>query len=266
MIRRFIYHVLSGVDYILCQKPVTVAIYCFHSIASDSWRFSIDRDMFIQQIEYLLKDRKSITMIDIYNHIVGNKIITEPSFAICFDDGYKDILSVSNFLKNKNVKPTLFVLSHTEDANIKELGTTRLFLNNSEIKDLQKDGWTIGSHSATHQDFSFLSRSEILKEVVESKKDLERFLEVPIEYFAYPRGRYTKEIINTLHESGYHMALSMDDGEINQRTNLYIVPRIGVDRSHSLSEFKILALPSVISFRKIAKSVLGVWKIFSNNS
>ncbi len=255
-IRRFVYGTLGCIDIVLRRAPHTVVIFCFHSIAKDEWRFSIDRAVFIREIESLLETRKPVTLEEVHEHILGKKKIEEPSFVVCFDDGYQDILSVAGYLKERNIQPALFVLSHPAEANTQELGTNRPLLTTADILHLRKEGWIIGSHGATHSDLFALGSTELSIEIGDSKKYLEQVLGVPVDYFAYPRGRYTKEVLRLVEKAGYVMALSMDDGRIDSSTSLLVVPRVGVDRTHALSEFRVLASPLVISFRQVVKSII----------
>ena len=256
VVRKYIYGLLSFVDRVLGYKEFPVAIFCYHSIASDDWRYGVEKKAFIEQMEYLLKHRQPITADDVLAHISGEKIITEPSFLLCFDDGYQDILSVREYLATCNIKPLLFVLSNPEEADFTELGTKRAFLSLEEIKSLQEDGWSIGSHGATHGDFWQLSEEQQYKEVDFSKKILEQQLGVSVQYFAYPRGRYDQSILEKVAQSGYRLGFSMDDGRVDQETNQFVIPRIGVDRTHSSREFQQLASPSNVAFRKIVKELL----------
>ena len=123
-----------------------------------------------------------------------------------------------------------------------------------EIQNLKKSGWTIGSHSKTHADFFALSKEQIQQEIIGSKKELEKTLKSKIKYFAYPKGRYTEEVLKTVKKAGYRLALSMDSDRIDKKTSRYTVPRVGVDRTHSLNEFRMLFIPSVVATKKLIKN------------
>ena len=255
-IRRCIYSSLYVFDRVFGSEAFPVVIFCYHSIAADDWRFGIDKQSFIRQVDYLLSTRQAVTVDDLTRHISGEKLIDKPSFIICFDDGYKDILSVREYLASHTIKPLLFVLSSPEKANIDELGTKREFLTKEDIQDLHKEGWAIGSHSATHSDFWHLSNQQLYTEIILSRKDLEKDLGFAIKYFAYPRGRYNQDVLRMVERSGYQLAFSMDDGRIDQSTKTFAIPRIGVDRTHVFSEFQRLASPANIFFRKTVKELL----------
>ena len=71
-----------------------------------------------------------------------------------------------------------------------------MFLSTLDLKGLKKSGWTVGCHSSSHTDFSKLDSKQIKWEVVNSMKILENELGFKINYFSYPKGRYSKEILS----------------------------------------------------------------------
>ncbi|MDO8572386.1 MAG: polysaccharide deacetylase family protein [bacterium] len=253
LIRRIIYVTLGTIGGVLRVPPKGVVVFCYHSIAEDVWRFSENFDELKKQIEFLRLHRKAISIDDLFLHVSGKHVIKEPSFLIAFDDGYKDILRTKEYFKERGIKPVSLVLGDSPHANQNELGGDRPFLSLSEIQELKKSGWDIGCHSMTHQDFSSLSKEERDLEIIESKLKLESILGFPIKYFAYPKGVYSDEILQSVKQAGYNLAFSMDEGFVNTGDDPMKVFRIGVDRTHSFIEFKYLTSPLVISFRQRVK-------------
>lgn len=256
-IRRIIYAALGIIGrawYKLKPYPV---VLCYHSVNEDNWFHGVSISALELQLRWLSHFAKPVTLGDIYLHITQKKIINEPSFAVTFDDGYSSILNTTNLLEELNIKPTFFVLSEPARASHNELDSNYEFLSIEDIKYLIKLGWTLGSHSATHSDFWGLDPESIKKEISQSKKDLEFEVGTKVDYFAFPRGRYTDEILEEVKHAGYKMALSMDDGIITIGQNPLIVPRVGINRTHSFKEFKASFPPTAIYFRKLAKQFIG---------
>jgi peptidoglycan/xylan/chitin deacetylase (PgdA/CDA1 family) len=212
---------------------------------------------FEQQMKYMARQYEPVSLIDVENYIAGRAAITKPSFALTFDDGYESVLEVAPLLKELGINPTVFVLGADACANRDELGNSHEFLSRAQIRTLYSAGWKIGSHSSTHADFWDLDPAEIRHEIEQSKKDLERDLKVPVEYFAYPRGRYNETAINSLQRAGYRLGFSMDDGFINQKTNVYTIPRVAINRTHTFAEFKASFAPLTILFRAVIKKIIG---------
>lgn len=251
-IRGYIYRLVSVLD--MGKKGSNdIIILCYHSIAKDQWRFSETFSTLKKQIDHILTVRKPISLEDLEMYLQGKKTLSSPSFIITFDDGYKNILQTIEYFQEKNIQPALFILSNPERANRTELNNNLPFLTISEIKTLKKAGWTIGVHSATHADFSALDMNSLQYEIKDSKTELEQKLSFSLPYFSYPKGVYTDAIVTMIKKSGYSMAVSMDDGFISTKTNPYILPRIGVDATHSFAEFKVLFSPAVIRLRGFLK-------------
>jgi len=251
LIRRLGYISLGIAGSLFHKKEKGVIVFCYHSIANDSWRFSVNFEDLKKQIEYLLKSRRPISIEELLSHIKGDKIIREPAFLLTFDDGYRDLISIKTFLQEKGIKPVAFVLARPDEANREELDSTRLFLNAKEILELKAAGWEIGCHSSTHSDFSKLSSDELRFEIIRAKSELEKELGFPIKYFAHPKGKYSGEIIALVKEAGYEAAFSMDNGYADFKNNTLSIPRIGVDRTHTDKEFTYFTSPLVMFIRKL---------------
>lgn len=256
-IRKIIYVLLGTLDSALGKKnPVT--IFAYHGISSDGWRFNTKISDFEKHIELLKKEYKFIALTDVEMYIQRKKIFGKPVVAFTFDDGYENILSIRSLIKKNKIKPTVFVIAKPENADRKEMGTTQALLNASQITQLKKDGWSIGCHSMTHMDFANLSQKNINREIIQAKNILEKTLRTKIVQFAFPKGKYVQEAITVLENTKFTSAYSMDDGKITNNTHMFKIPRVGVDASHSLIEFKYSNSPSVILFRQIIKeSFLG---------
>ncbi len=251
--RKIVYSGCYVIDAVLLRRKNNLVILCYHSISHDGWRFSITMENFTKQIEYLKEHFDVISLNDAKLYLKGLKKLNRPSVVITFDDGYQNVLSMADYLKKSRVTPTMFLIADADHANRRELENNLPLLTTSEIEKLRKNGWEIGSHSLTHTNFKKLSKTQITNEVRNSKKILEKKLKSKISYIAYPHGVYNKEIANEVINSGYEMGLSMDDGLLNPDSNMFALPRVGIDGSHSFIEFKATLLPSAITLRKLIK-------------
>lgn len=252
-IRRYIYQILAVLDGIFPWRR-QVVILAYHGIGRDEWRFSVSFNDFCRQIEQVMAaGYQPVTLEEVFAYIETEATLPKKSFAVTFDDGYRDVLVVKHFLAKKGIHPAVFVLAEPEGAERQELGTERHFLSRGEIFELRAAGWEIGCHSTTHADFSELSAEALEREVVTAKQYLEDHLGFTIRYFAYPKGFHDSRIRATVQRAGYRGALSMDDGFIGPKTDPYAVPRVGVDRTHAEAEFRQAFLPTVIFFRRGVK-------------
>lgn len=254
LVRRYLYITFGYIDLNILHRSNLITILSYHSIEDDKWRFSIDPEMLRKQITYLDAHYDFISLKDLEEYLKNKKFITKPSIVLTFDDGYRDILEVKNLFDELNVKPALFILADPERADHEQLQNEKKLLSKNEILILINEGWEIGSHSMTHPDLSRMSKKELENEICLSKQKLEKDLNIPIRYFAYPRGKYSKKVLDLVEKSKYSLGLTMDDGIIDIKTNPLLVPRIGIDRTHSFREFKYTFSTSNIKLRQIIKN------------
>lgn len=250
--RRVIYLLLFFTDWALLRRN-QIIVFCYHSVAGDGWKYSVDPLQFKRQIDYLTRLYQPVSLEELVLYLKGEKEIKRPSFVLTFDDGYRDILQIKDYLKNLGIKPAIFILSDMNMVDRGELGTDKLLMAKKEIMELIEDGWNIGCHGARHINYFNLDNELIRKEIIESKIKLEKDLGMDVNYFAYPKGRYTKEILKAIEDAGYFLGLSMDDGFINRNINPLLIPRVGVDSTHQFLEFKAIFSPLSVSFRNIIK-------------
>lgn len=250
------YATIGFLNRFLPKHTPRIVVYCYHSISDDGWRFSVTESNFKKQIEILLKNQTPLAVRDLPSYLSGEKKLTKDAFIITFDDGYEDVLTIKDFLVTKNICPTVFALSLSKRANYNELETVRPFLSEKQLLDLGTSGWEIGSHSATHADFSSLSPVQMDTEIRNSKIELEQIVGQPVYYFAYPKGVYDTEILKTVSAAQYTLAFSVNDGYVTRQTNTLLIPRVGVDGTHTIVQFLHLTSPLAMMVRKIIKKIL----------
>lgn len=221
--------------------PVSpVSILAYHAVSNDKTIVDIEPAMFLTQINFLKKNFQFITLDQVINYLNLEKSLTRPAIALTFDDGYRDVFTtIAPILAQNNIPATAFVLSNPTAANRAELENNKELLSEKEIKTLQKLGWTIGCHTATHA--NLLARNvDLNKEITKAKLQLERTLQTPVTYFAYPKGFYTPHIIEQVKQAGFTAAFAFEAGFITRKTNRYAIPRIPVDATHSMEQFEAL--------------------------
>jgi peptidoglycan/xylan/chitin deacetylase (PgdA/CDA1 family) len=253
VIRKTIYLALYLLSSVLPRNKVV--ILCYHSISDDSWRYGVDYESLQRQMKSMLEHYNPVTLDQIEQFIRGEIYFNTPVFAVTFDDGYSDILRTTSLFSELGIKPTAFVLARPDAVDYEELGAHLNFLNDSQIHELINSGWEIGSHSLTHTDFYSLTNKQAEEEIISSKAILEQKTGKPIKYFAYPKGRYTDVALRAVTQAGYRAAFSMDDQLLVSGTDARVVPRVGVDRTHTDWEFKATISVAAVLMRGIVKKL-----------
>lgn len=105
-----------------------------------------------------------------------------------------------------------YQLIGTFHLNSNKLGTNNYFdyLNKDEIKELYK-GHEVSVHSANHPNLPDISRIDVIYEVLEDRKELERLVGYPVRGMAYPFGNTNDAVIEAINGLGIEYARTVGD-------------------------------------------------------
>ncbi|NJL59377.1 MAG: polysaccharide deacetylase family protein [Desulfobacteraceae bacterium] len=101
----------------------------------------------------------------------------------------------------------------------------RLLMTWDEIRRLQKDGFSIGSHSLSHIPLTDLTPDHAEIEIRDSKIALSEKLNTEISGFCYPRGACNADIALMAKEAGYEYAVTTVFGGNHSDCDLYRLSR-----------------------------------------
>ena len=111
-----------------------------------------------------------------------------------------------------------------------------------QIKELSDRGFEIGSHTITHKILRPCDRDTAEYELKQSKKALETVLDKEIDWFCYPRGRYSDQTRELVLEAKYKfarttkvLATELPKNPMEMHTTVHIYPRAEYKGEHWLS-------------------------------
>jgi peptidoglycan/xylan/chitin deacetylase (PgdA/CDA1 family) len=97
----------------------------------------------------------------------------------------------------------------TFHLNSNKLGTTN-YLNKDEIKELFS-GHEVSVHSANHPNLPDIAKIDLIYEILEDRKELERLVGYPVRGMAYPFGNTNDNVVNTINTLGIEYARTVGD-------------------------------------------------------
>jgi peptidoglycan/xylan/chitin deacetylase (PgdA/CDA1 family) len=193
----------------------------------------VPKEMFREQLQ-LLKDEgyTTLTLSEVYNFMENNKGVPEKSIVITFDDGYVDnYTNAYPILKEFGFNATVFVVTDYVDKST-------LYMNSEQLKEMDKNGVEIQSHTVTHPHLPQLSHEKQLEELKNSKAFLEGVLNKKVEFIAYPFGENNEDTRKIAKECGYKMAVLADGKWSNKNNGLYTLQRVYVSSLRDINNFK----------------------------
>jgi peptidoglycan/xylan/chitin deacetylase (PgdA/CDA1 family) len=199
--------------------PVTILFH--HLIADRPHRMASSTDYFLKHIRFLQKYYDVVSLQQAIEMLQSNKV-KRPTVVLTFDDGYGDnFINLRAIVEETGVPVTMFVSSDhinrgTPFGHDASFGDHDFLpLTWAELRQMQRDGFEIGSHTRTHFDCGSQDRTALQNEIAGSKADLEQHIGQPIQYFSFPFG---------LPEN-----MSVEAMEIAARTYPYILSAFGGD-------------------------------------
>lgn len=114
-----------------------------------------------------------------------------------------------------------------------------------EIRTMQQQGVTIGSHTRSHALLPGLPVQTMEDEVKESRRVLEQQLAAPVRHFAYPDGRFCSEAIQAVADAEYHGAYTICTHRDERNPN-FTIPR-KVFWEHTCSDHRGRFSPAILS-------------------
>ena len=103
-----------------------------------------------------------------------------------------------------------------------------------DLKNLDADLITIGSHTANHVIAKGLSDDDLKLEIVGSRRQLENELDRPIKHFCYPNGDFDRATIDEVRKT-YQSAVTTKEGLVRSGDDQFLLNRI--PSANSLSYF-----------------------------
>ncbi|AKL94807.1 putative xylanase/chitin deacetylase [Clostridium aceticum] len=206
----------------------------------------ISVELFEKHMKYLHNEGfHTITLKELELFLKNEIRLPEKSVLITFDDGYKsNIVHAYPILKKYNQKAAIFIISSYITDETVAFNPEILQYASWEELEKSNDVFEYGCH--TH-DFHHLEDDEgylLTKSREAVREDLRVNLEMmQSPYFAYPYGHYNQEVIDVLKELGYHMAFTVEEGNVQHGDNRFKLKRRNVYSFTSLKDFKRLLKP-----------------------
>lgn len=199
-----------------------VPVLMYHHVGSpvDEQGLNVSVEIFETQMEFLKVHRYNVMSLSYLIELIKTgKPIPPKTVAITFDDGNLDNFKYAfPILKKMKFPATIFMIT----ANINKEG----WLSEEDLKILRESNIAIGSHTVTHAFLPNLKMEEVVTELRESKKKLEKTLFYPVTLFSYPAGGVTKEVKSLVEREGYAGAVTTNYGRT--RHDPYALHRIKI--------------------------------------
>jgi peptidoglycan/xylan/chitin deacetylase (PgdA/CDA1 family) len=155
------------------------------------------------------------------------------SVVLTFDDGFVDTLTeAAPLLRRYGFTATCYVVSDAVGAHNHwdgAYGTERkTLMTREQLQQWQEAGMEIGSHSCSHPWLNKLSDDAAYAEIADSRANLRRAFNAPVDHFCYPFGGFTRRTAELVRRAGYRSAVTTQRGIACEADDPFRLPRIFV--------------------------------------
>lgn len=193
-----------------------IPILTYHRFAENcSSLLCMPTKIFELQMRYLKENGYHvITAEDLVDFLDYRQGLPQKSVLITMDDGYRSVYNIAYpILKKYGFKATLFIYTSF-------VGVSKMAITWDQLKEMQANGFTIGSHTIYHSDLTNPKEDEseqehivrVKEELNGSKKIIDQKLGQDTYFLAYPFGYYDQRSIQMAKEAGYKLAMSVKRG------------------------------------------------------
>jgi peptidoglycan/xylan/chitin deacetylase (PgdA/CDA1 family) len=109
-----------------------------------------------------------------------------------------------------------------------------LMLSWEQIQEMSQNNICFGSHTKSHAILTQISNDKAIEELRESKEIIEKRMNQPVYFFAYPNGNYNESIIRVAKEAGYLASFTCLRGVNSLNENIFELKRRHIREDQTL--------------------------------
>lgn len=223
-------------------RILEVPIIFYHDIDGKG-SYAVDSKTLRSHFEYFrAHDITVVPLSDLLERMDNPRPFKGRSIAITFDDGFKSMYTKLLPLVDEYHYPvTLFVYTD----NVREKGEK--VITWSELKILQAHGIDIQSHTISHADLTKLheagtaeAQGKLFRELYYSRRLLAQKMGKPVDFLAFPYGKYDTDIVRYAMEAGYTRVFTTDDGPNVVTRNNYCIRRHHIKKNYTIEDLSAI--------------------------
>jgi peptidoglycan/xylan/chitin deacetylase (PgdA/CDA1 family) len=212
-------------------EPTDVPVLNYHKVDDIDHSLALTPAEFEEQISYLAANGyHAITPDQLIGYLKYGRCLPDKPVLITFDDGYADnYVNAYPILKKYGFTATIFLITDF-------IGADERFLTWEQVREMHKNGFVFGSHTASHQPLTKLRPQDAAAELAGSAREIERRLGARPRYFAYPTGAYNLKVEELVRQAGYRAAFTVRYGQVGIESDPFALERIPL--FHSRKTFR----------------------------
>lgn len=233
----------------IARSAESAVVFMYHRFGEDTYPATNIR---IEQFEAHLQEYRSgkvnvLGLPEIVAALRGRKKLPERTVGISIDDAFKSVYTEAwPRLRAAGLPFTVFVATDQVDR------AAPGYMTWEQIRELARNGVTIGGHTASHLHMAASSPARVAAELEKANERFKKELGKMPELFAYPFGETglaeRKQVVDT----GFVAAFGQHSGVLHGDRDFYYLPRFAMNESYgNVSRFRLAAGALPLRVREI---------------
>jgi peptidoglycan/xylan/chitin deacetylase (PgdA/CDA1 family) len=214
--------------------------------------FTITAPKFEEQMARLAsRGYRSVGPDQVLAFLAVGAVLPERPIMITADDGWQSNIEIMlPVLQRHGFGCTIFVTTGADAWIFKKFQRLDFRLTARDVRELRRNGISVGSHTVTHPYLIELKDEDIRREFMVSKTTLEDWTGEPCDYLSIPGNFYNRRIARIARECGYRAVFTANVGTVSPSADVFAVNRLIVEGAFTLAEFEANLRPGTIVTRK----------------
>lgn len=237
--------VASGQTFVSAQSRLYRRLNCpilmYHYVSAlperpDAVRrdLTVAPELFDQHCAYLVDNGyTAVSMAAVADALFNGTPLPEKPIVLTFDDGYADAYEqVLPTLQKYEMLGTFFVVPHFLD--------NPGYLSWGQVGVLFEAGMEVENHSMSHKNLNGRDAAFLREEVEGVINAFEVTFNRRPYFFCYPSGRFDRNTIRMVQETGHLLAVTTSDGMILDSSDPFRLPRVRIRGTSTVSDLAAL--------------------------
>jgi peptidoglycan/xylan/chitin deacetylase (PgdA/CDA1 family) len=178
-------------------QDVQFAALTYHRIGRGNNSYTVSQQQLREQLRRLRSEGYVVEGFEqLEDRLRSGRALPRRYAVLTVDDGYESAMRAMESFSERGCFATFFL---TRDRCVNRPG----FLNAREIREIRDDGYSVGTHGASHRKLTFLSAEACLQELADSKSWLEDVTGEEVRYMAAPGGFINRRVLRLARGLGY---------------------------------------------------------------
>ena len=217
-------------------------ILMYHSVSDGDSPLKVSPGLFLAQMEWLAKNATVVSLGDVVEVLGHGGSFREHSVALTFDDGFQNFYTnAAPALQRLGFPATVFLpTSYCGKTNAwpgqPAWADAQPLMDWEQVRELAKQGINFGGHSQTHPDLTQLPETDVEREIIESKREIEGRAACSADFFCYPYGRWNPNVRAVVRQH-FRGACATAAGLVQLSADPFALPRVDAHYVRSFAIF-----------------------------